>query len=186
MASAFSHMAVPIALASAVGRPKISWKLLVLGLFLSVLPDFDSLAFRFDVPYESQWGHRGFTHSILFAVFIALLCLLLSKFFSAKAKTVFLFSFVSIMSHAILDAFTNGGLGVAFFWPITSARYFFPWQVIEVSPISITRFFSEKGVAVLSSEFFYIWMPCLLVGGGFLLLRRLRSSSWRKPCKKVE
>ncbi|MEK6773513.1 MAG: metal-dependent hydrolase [Bdellovibrionota bacterium] len=171
MASAFSHIAIPIVLTVAVGRKKIPWKLLSLGLFLSVAPDFDSLAFRFDIPYESQWGHRGFTHSIVFAIIVASLCVCASKFLSAKPKVVFLFSFASLISHGILDAFTNGGLGVAFLWPLTSERYFFPWQVIEVSPISISRFFTHTGLVVLQSEALYIWLPCVIVGGLFLWRR---------------
>ena len=60
MASAFSHIAVPIAI-RITGREKtIPWRLLFLAMILSALPDLDSIAFRFGIPYESQWGHRRF------------------------------------------------------------------------------------------------------------------------------
>jgi len=171
MASAFSHIAIPIALKIASRKNSIPWKLLFLGMFLSVAPDFDSLAFKFGIPYESQWGHRGFTHSIVFALVVALLCSRFSKAFLVRSKTVFLFSFLSMLSHTFLDAMTNGGLGVAAFWPFNSERYFLPWRVIEVSPISISRFFTERGLSVLSSEFFYIWLPCLSVAVFLLFIR---------------
>ena len=69
---------------------------------------------------------------------------------------------------------TNGGLGVAFFSPFDRTRYFFSWRPLEVSPISLTRFFSEWGGAVLRSEWRYVWLPlgslwfCVWTGRRFL------------------
>ncbi len=71
---------------------------------------------------------------------VALLCSRYSRLFLSKSKVVFFFSFVSMVSHIFLDALTNGGLGVAVFWTFDSERYFLPWRVIEVSPISVSRF----------------------------------------------
>lgn len=85
-----------------------------------------------------------------------------------------------MMSHGILDACTTGGLGVAFFWPVHLQRYFLPWQVIEVSPLSLTRFFTQKGLSILSSELFYVWLPCLGAGIGFFLLRLVREKVVRE------
>ena len=68
--------------------------------------------------------------------------------------------FVSTASHGVLDAMTTGGLGVAFFSPFSNRRYFFPWQVIQVAPLGIRRFFSERGIVVLGSELVWIWLPC--------------------------
>lgn len=170
MASVFSHIAIPIALKIAGKKSSISLRLVLLGMLLSVAPDFDSIAFKFGIPYESQWGHRGFTHSIVFAVVIALLCSAFSKKLLAKPKTVFFFSFFSMLSHALLDGLTNGGLGVALFWPFDLDRYFLPLRVIQVSPISVSRFFTERGWVVIQSELLYIWLPCLLIA---LILRRV-------------
>jgi len=33
---------------------------------------------------------------------------------------------------------------------------FFPWQVIEVSPLSLRRLAGEKGLAVLQSELLWV------------------------------
>ena len=169
MASAFSHVAIPlvIKLASRV----LSWRLILLGMLLSVAPDFDVIAFRFGIPYESQWGHRGFTHSIIFAALIAAACMLFATKLRSTKWTVFWVAFVSMASHSILDALTNGGLGVAAFWPFTSERYFLPWQVIEVSPIGVANFFTERGWAVIKSELVYIWLPSLILGISFRLTR---------------
>ena len=54
----------------------------------------------------------------------------------------FAFLFLCTMSHALLDALTDGGLGVAFFSPFSNERYFFPW-----TPIRVSRFFSARADA---------------------------------------
>ena len=45
----------------------------MLGLSaLSVLPDVDFVAFMVGIPYPHPFGHRGMTHSLLFATIIGL------------------------------------------------------------------------------------------------------------------
>lgn len=172
MASAFSHIAVPIAVSMALGFNHIPKRLFVLGIFLSVAPDLDVIGFQYGIKYESQWGHRGFTHSLFFAFLVSLCLTLFSNFLKAKHLSVFLFTFVSMISHGILDAFTSGGLGIEFWWPFNETRYFFPFREIRVSPIGIKKFFSEKGFIVLKSELIYIWLPCLFVGISALIIRK--------------
>jgi len=65
MASAFSHIAVPALLYASFKSDSVNFKLFLLAAICSVIPDVD--AFKFGIPYESQWGHRGFTHSLFFA-----------------------------------------------------------------------------------------------------------------------
>ena len=83
---------------------------------------------------------------------------------------------------------TNGGLGVAFFSPFDNTRYFFPWRPILVSPISLTRFFSERGVAVMQSELIWIWIPAGLLALLTLALRRVFpqvSTESENQCEKT-
>jgi inner membrane protein len=54
-----------------------------------------------------------------------------------------LYFFLSAASHGLLDALTDGGLGVAFFSPFEQTRYFFPVRPVAVSPIGIREFFNE-------------------------------------------
>ena len=63
----------------------------------------------------------------------------------------------------MLDAFTNGGLGVALLSPFDDTRYFFPFRPIEVSPLSVRAFFSAHGLAILRSELVWVWAPCALL-----------------------
>lgn len=87
----------------------------------------------------------------------------------------FLFLFVSAASHPLLDAFTNGGLGVALFWPWSSARIFAPIRMIEVSPIGISQILSHRGWVVLQSEVLWVWTPALLAAVGLRALRLMRN-----------
>ena len=80
--------------------------------------------------------------------------------------------FVSAASHGLLDAMTSSGLGIAFFSPFSNERYFFPWNPIRVSPLSIGRFMSKRGWEVLQSEFVWIWLPSLAIGAIAMLCRK--------------
>jgi inner membrane protein len=83
-----------------------------------------------------------------------------------------LFLFVVTASHGVLDAMTNGGLGVAFFAPFTSARYFLPFRPVQVSPISLAAFFTHRGVDKNLEQLYRI---CLLLG--LDLERRVRAAA---------
>lgn len=161
MPTIFTHPAVPVAIAMGLGQRIISRRLLVLGVIASMVPDLDVLAFRLGIPYAAEWGHRGFSHSMLFALVFAIAGLSLVKLLNSTPKTVFWFLLVTVTSHGILDAFTNGGLGVAFLWPISQERFFFPFHPIEVSPLGLSRIFSAKGLSVVMSELVWVWLPCL-------------------------
>ncbi|WP_299888900.1 metal-dependent hydrolase [uncultured Lacinutrix sp.] len=165
MASLFGHGLVGFTLSKVIDS-KSNRLLLFLAVVSAILPDIDVLAFNFGIPYLHPLGHRGFTHSIIFAIMWALLlAFLLGK---ERKKLFFLILFFSTLSHGILDALTTGGKGVGFFVPFNNDRFFFPWQIIKVSPIGISKFFSKWGMQVIVSELKYIAIPC------FILLMFLR------------
>jgi len=172
MPSVLSHPAVPLALGLALGQRVISGRLLLAGVAASVLPDLDVLAFRLGIPYAHDLGHRGASHSIAFAVLLGLIALAFAVHLRASRKTAFLFVFVAAASHGLLDMLTNGGLGVALAWPVSDGRFFFPVQVIEASPLSLRRFFSSAGAAVVVSELLWVWLPSVFVGMAVLVARR--------------
>jgi inner membrane protein len=134
--------------------------LLLAGAACSIIPDLDVIGFRFGIRYSDMLGHRGFTHSILFATALsALLSFTLFRDGQGGRWVVFIFLFLSTLSHPLLDMLTNGGLGVALFAPFSNERYFFPWRPMEVSPIGIGGFFSEWGIRVIVSELRWVWLP---------------------------
>jgi len=159
MASIFAHALIPIAARASIGTNIASKRLMLAGIVCSALPDADVIAFAFNVPYGDAFGHRGFTHSIMFAIICSCIASLFAKPLTVTPSAAFILIFISTVSHPVLDSLTNGGLGVAFFWPIDDTRYFLPWQPIEVSPIGVRNFFSARGLAVIKSEFIWVLMP---------------------------
>nr|WP_321235866.1 metal-dependent hydrolase [uncultured Psychroserpens sp.] len=160
MASIFGHGLVAYTTAKVIDF-KSSKLLVFLAIGSAILPDLDVLAFNFGINYVHPLGHRGFTHSILFAVIWSGL---LSFFFGKTKKRMFMMVlFLSTLSHGLLDAMTTGGRGVGFFIPFENSRHFFPFRIIKVSPIGIEEFFSEWGFRVILSELKYIAIPCAIV-----------------------
>lgn len=177
MASAFGHAAVAYALGCFGKKPLRNWKLFLLGIICSIIPDADVISFSLGIPYESFWGHRGFTHSLVFAfLFGGLVSLLLYPKQRRKITGLILglYFFLSTASHSLLDAMTSGGLGVAFFSPFDNTRYFLPWRPIKVSPIGAENFFSEWGLLVLKSEAVWIGVPCLAIIILITLIRKFK------------
>lgn len=162
MASAFGHAYAALALGSSIFKKPRTWKLIVAGIFCSIFPDADVIGFKFNVPYESFWGHRGFSHSILFAGILgAVITMLLFRKNNSRPQRflIWLYLFLSTVSHGVLDACTTGGKGVAFLSPWNNERFFFSYRPIQVSPIGLGNFFTEKGIAVILSEFIWIGIP---------------------------
>ncbi|HYE35344.1 metal-dependent hydrolase [Methylocaldum sp.] len=171
MSTIISHPAVPIALSAFFPDHTLSPEILLLGAICSMIPDLDVIGFAFGVRYGDLWGHRGMTHSVLFAACLAAFLAVLSH--EGGGWPAFLFLFLSTLSHPIVDAFTDGGLGVALFAPFSKKRYFFPWRPIAVPPIGIRAFFSAWGWRVLKSEIRWIWLPSSLVFGVGLAVKSL-------------
>lgn len=141
-----------------------------------VLPDLDVIGFKFGIEYASQFGHRGFTHSIFFALVLGLIALIAHKKLDCSPIAAFLFISVCTVSHPLLDALTDGGLGVALFWPYDNMRFFFPWTGIEVSAMG-RGFFSMRSLSVLVSEFRCILCPAIMLGGVLYFFNRDRKAS---------
>jgi inner membrane protein len=146
MPTVITHAAVPIAAALALGKDRVNPKLLALGVVASMLPDLDVLAFRLNVAYSHDLGHRGASHSLFIALVLGLLASAIAPGLGLSRIKALFFVSCSAASHGLLDMLTNGGLGVAIWWPWTNERYFFPCQVIEASPLSLRRFLAMLGL----------------------------------------
>lgn len=172
MPTILTHTAVPLAMAMATGRERIPRRLLVAGVIVSMLPDLDVLAFRLGIPYAAEFGHRGFTHSLLFALLFAIVGAGLAHLLRTTPRHAFWFLFAAMASHGMLDAFTNGGMGIAFLWPVSDARFFAPFQPIQVSPIGFGHLLTLHGLAVLRSELLWVWFPCFSLAILAFVIRR--------------
>src|SRR5271170_7687812 len=176
MASVFSHAVAALGIGACFYRPEIPKRVWVFGAVCSVIPDADVIGFHFGVRYGDFWGHRGFTHSLLFAAILASAVTLVGfrrSLTGMSHLTLWSYLFLATASHGLLDAMTDGGLGVAFFSPFNNTRYFLPWRPIRVSPIGVTSFFSHRGLEVIQSELIWVWLPAaLLVVAAWLVRRR--------------
>lgn len=172
MPTIMSHAAVPIAGALMLGRARLSGPIAAAGIAFAMLPDADVIGFKFGIDYADSWGHRGATHSLVFAAIAALLATALirpDKYLIAGA-----FLFVAMASHGLLDTLTNGGLGAALFWPVSEARIFAPSTPIAVSPFGVKDLISQRGLRVLYSESIWIWMPLMVLTAAVLGARKWR------------
>jgi inner membrane protein len=156
-----SHPAVPIAIGLGLGEAAGSRRLLAAGAIASVLPDLDVLGLRAGVPYAAPLGHRGATHSLAAAVAIALVGAAFHRSLRTPARTAFAFLLLAAASHGLLDALTNGGLGVALLWPFSEARYFAPVRPIQVAPLR--HVLGARALGALGSELVRVWAPCALL-----------------------
>ena len=178
MPSVISHAVVAIALKAAFPEPGVPRRLVVLGAACSMAPDVDVIGFRFGIQYGDILGHRGLSHSLAFAAALALLGLVAAFPRPAppvRRGLVLLYLFLATASHGLLDAMTDGGLGVAFLAPFNNTRYFFSFTPIAVSPIGLTSFISARGLHVLMSEMLWVWLPSLFFSLIALSLWRLRA-----------
>ena len=175
MPTIFSHALAGAAIAQVLAPEPSRKPLTVAAAMCAMLPDADTIGLAFGVAYESPWGHRGITHSLLFAALAgAITTALLWKGSTSRARwTIFACLFAATASHGLLDMLTDGGRGVALFAPFDNERYFFPWTPIRVSPIGVSRLFTRRFLAVLISEFIWVWIPSIVV----ILLSRFRGKS---------
>ena len=181
MASAFTHAIAGLAIGTAFRRPEQRARFWVLGAVGAAIPDLDGIGFWHGVPYDSVLGHRGFTHSLVFAALFASVGLLAFRQTSgAERRRVWLYLFLATASHGVLDAMTSGGGGVAFFAPFMNDRYFLPWRPILVSPMSVRRFFTARGMAIIASEFVWVWIPCAFFALGAMIVKRSTFYSGRE------
>jgi len=173
MCSVLTHPAIPLALSVCFPQAAVSPTLVFAGAVCSIIPDLDVIGFRFGIRYGEMLRHRGFTHSIVFAATLsALLAFTLFRNSPGGNWVIFLFLFISALSHSLLDMLTNGGLGIALFAPFSNDRYFFPWRPIEVSPIGVASFFSKWGIRVILSELRWVWLPSTVIFAVGYIVRR--------------
>ena len=173
MPTLISHPAIPLFTAMVGGRNHVTARLLLAAAVASILPDADAIGFFLGIPYGHAMGHRGFSHSIAFALILGLMGVLLASRLHVRRTAAFLVLFFSALSHGLLDAMTSGGLGIAFFSPFSNARYFLPWRMIQVAPLSPERFLSGHGWEILKSEFVWVWAPSLAIGSIGMVCRML-------------
>ncbi|QSQ22601.1 metal-dependent hydrolase [Pyxidicoccus parkwayensis] len=173
--ASIGHVAVGMALgryeAGGASARRLAGAMALLSL-LALLPDADVVGFKFGVAYAAPWGHRGASHSLVFATGMALVAMGVARALRAPVARWTALTFLAVASHGLLDSLTDGGLGAALLWPFSNERFFAPVHPLPVSPIG-TRMLSARGLYVVGVEllaFIPFWAYALWPRG-----RRLES-----------
>jgi inner membrane protein len=155
MATLYTHAFAGVGLASILTprpKPLVYW---AMALFLPVLPDFDTL---WIARYGSMFGHRGFTHSLAFALAVGLIAsAVMFSCLRLRFWPLFGLLFLVTASHGILDTLTNGGFGIPFLWPLSDRRWG-PYGPIKVADIAFDLPDPRKSLAI-RTELLYVWLP---------------------------
>jgi inner membrane protein len=157
------HFAVGMAAARVAKPPRrvtLSGWMCIL-VMAAYLPDVDVVGLAVGVPYRAPFGHRGALHSPAFALICAVVLGLVSWWSHLQPVRMMLAAGSVMVSHGLLDALTDGGLGVALLWPLSNVRYFAPWRPIPVSPVGAHAFSFGAGEFILNEA--VIFLPFLII-----------------------
>jgi inner membrane protein len=174
MPSVFAHAAAGAALASVFAPPHMR-RLWITAAVCAALPDVDALGRPFgNLTYEATFGgHRGLTHSILFAIVIGGVTAwtFRGNVVSRPGRLRLWLAFgLALASHGVLDALSMIGNGVAFWAPFSWTHYEFLWQPLgEIGPGPGGP---KRSVAVVANELLWVGLPSLIVIAVARLLRR--------------
>ena len=93
-----------------VGKKAMLW-----GILAQSIPDIDFISSLWLDTADHLLAHRGFTHSILFAIIIAPIIALLAERWhrphNISYRRWFFFLISAVLMHILLDAFNNYGVG---------------------------------------------------------------------------
>jgi inner membrane protein len=124
--------------AASSGRPV--WASLIGFATLAMLPDLDVLPVELGVPDAGIWGHRGVSHTPLFALLAGVLAALLASRWKRPAWRLGLAVALAVASHCVLDALAQDGRGMMFLWPLSTTRFHFLWRPIPDAPRGLAYF----------------------------------------------
>lgn len=94
-------------------------KIILFGAVVATLPDLDIyIAKLFNDPLTEIEIHRGFSHSVIFFIFLSMLIAFLVKrwFNEVSIKQLYFTTFLVLFTHSLLDVFTTWGTQL--FWPL--------------------------------------------------------------------
>lgn len=155
MATIYTHAVVGLGVAQLYSPRRRVWLYWILAGLLPVIPDLDVFS---SASYGSILGHRGFTHSPVFALWVGFLIASLTfRFLSASFWILGCIFFAAIASHGILDAMTRGGADIPFLWPVAEQRYG-NWGPLPLSDLGFAVPDPRQSRA-LRSELLWIWLP---------------------------
>jgi inner membrane protein len=128
---------------------------------LAMLPDADVLPVALGLPDAGLFGHRGLTHTLLFALLVAAAAALAARRLQLRPLYTAFFVFLVVGSHGPLDALTYHSRGVPMLWPFYPEPIASPWRPIPVAPTGL-EFMSTRGFGVALVELIY-FLPLVVL-----------------------
>ena len=172
-----THALVPLAAALALSNRPVPWRLVVVAAIAAALPDADwVMRHLFHVPDTSVYSHRGAAHSLFAAIAVGLAAACLHKQLKVRPLTAGVVVAAAMASHGILDMMTDSGRGVAYLWPVSSARLFADWRPLHSGPVHRADFLVAS-FGRLSSEFWQLILPMFGLAIAVNLCRRVMTRS---------
>lgn len=170
MSSPLAHAAV----AGALGRlaapaRRADARFWAAAIFCVLVPDVDHSFYRSGPDFKA-WAmfgtmpqpllfHRGLMHSFFFAALLGLACAaLLRPDWKREGWKLALLLAAITASHGLLDALTNGDLGIAFLAPFSRKRFLAPWRPLPL--VEPWDCLSRRGLRGLLAELVLVCLPC--------------------------
>jgi inner membrane protein len=173
MCTIYTHAVAGLGLGKLCFARTLPWSFWLLAGFLPIVPDFDVFTHH---AYGSILGHRGYTHSLAFALLICLVVAGLTyRYFQIRFLLLWGFFFLATASHGILDAFTNGGFGIPLLWPLISTR-FGPWGPMQVPDIGF-EWPDPRVSRSVRTEMLWVWLPTAVLVVLVMGYRRWRAAA---------
>ena len=180
MPSIIAHAVAGAALATAALSPRpVHRRVCITGAVLAAVPDIDAIGRPFgNLAIETLFGgHRGFTHSVVFAVLLGAIVawgLFRAPQWTGFHRRLWVAFALAMASHGVLDALSTIGNGVAFWAPVSWAHYEFTWQPLgEIGPGPRGR---ERAFAIVANELLWVGLPALIVVAIAHVTRRSRGA----------
>lgn len=123
-----THIALGACIGEAIAGKKLGKKGMLWGAIAQTIPDFDFIASFWLTMDKNLLAHRGFTHSILFAILLTPVLALLAYRWHKRRRNIdylhwVVFIAIEILCHLFVDTFNNYGIG----WlePFSKSRFSF-------------------------------------------------------------
>lgn len=122
-----THIALGACMGEAFAGRTVGKKAMLWGILAQSIPDIDFIAATWLDTSSNLLAHRGFTHSILFALIVTFILAMLAERWHRPHNISFwrwlMFFGAAILTHIFLDAFNNYGVG--WFEPFSHYRISF-------------------------------------------------------------
>ena len=151
--ASIGHLAVGAALGAVYSRATGSNPRIAILTFagLALAPDLDLVTSAFGVPSNTPLDHRGFTHSLPFAMGLGLL-VSLALHRRGRGLLAGLLTFGALSSHGFLDSMSERGGGPMLLWPLTTEGYEFLWRPIP-GVLTASHYLTMEAIPTLVQEF---------------------------------